>query len=174
MNLDFVVFGFAKAGRRCSASPIPRQALSTEALTERRSVVWLGKAEHHKVSPATAQGVRSRRHRKGVREAAHDFAVRKAADLPDRERYMMRPFAVQLGAPDLALALGYCRGTAISFFAGCLNSLPAISMASVHQPPRFRRPIGASRRACRRATLSLSAVAVVAACVSCRQVSAAR
>jgi hypothetical protein len=64
------------------------------------------------------------------RKAVYLFAVLEAADPVGRERDVVRPLALEVGAGDLALAARHRRCTAISFFAGCLNSFAAISMAS--------------------------------------------
>src|SRR5262249_29123946 len=89
-----------------------------------------GEAKNDKVSIATPQGVRPRRHRQRLRKAAHRFAVREAADLVCGERDVMRPFVPAARASDFDLALRHGRGTAISLLAMTLNSLAAFSIAS--------------------------------------------
>src|SRR5712671_325038 len=66
---------------RSGSSPRARQALPTKPITERLRVLRLGKTEQHQVNVSPAYGIGQRRHRQGVRKAAHDFAVLEATDL---------------------------------------------------------------------------------------------
>jgi len=99
-----------------------------EALAERLRILWLGNAEDYEVSIAAAQGVRPRRHRHGVRKAAHGFAVHETKNHPDWERDVVWPFALKAGSGDFALAQRHCR-TAYRREASVLNSFAAASIA---------------------------------------------
>jgi|SRR5215831_10641738 len=116
----------SKGNRRC----VSGKALAVEALGEGLCIFRLGKAEHHKVVVVAAEVIRPRGDRQSIRETAHSLIVLDVAYFVSGERNVVRPFAHDIGARELAFAACHRYRTAISFVAGRVRSADAFSIAS--------------------------------------------